>query len=131
MCDRISFGRSPIAFIWAISVHATALISKSANSEKMLYDQLSSIDKIFINMETITISQPQFDFAKLIADINQKHQPILIQETTGKAVLISEQEWNEIQETLYLQSIPGMVESIHLAAATPIEECIDLEDVDW
>ncbi len=92
---------------------------------------MSRIDKIFINMETITIDQPQFNIAKLIAEINQKHQPILLQETTGKAVLISEQEWNEIQETLYLQSIPGMVDSIHQGAVTPIEDCIEVEDIDW
>jgi len=82
-------------------------------------------------MKTITISQSQFDLAKLIAYINEKHEPILIQETTGKAVLISEQEWNEIQETLYLQSIPGMVDSIHQASATPIEDCITVEKIDW
>ncbi len=46
-------------------------------------------------------------------------------------VLISEQEWNEIQETLYLQSIPNMVESIHQEASTPIEECINIQDIDW
>jgi PHD/YefM family antitoxin component YafN of YafNO toxin-antitoxin module len=82
-------------------------------------------------METITLSQPQFDLAKVVAEINKKHQPILIQGTTGNAILISEQEWNEIQETLYLQSIPGMVESIHQAAATLIEDCIDVKDIDW
>ena len=82
-------------------------------------------------MQTIKINQPQLDFPKIIAEINQKHQPILIEESTGKVVLISEQEWNEIQETLYLQSIPNMVESIHREAATPMEECIDIEDIDW
>jgi PHD/YefM family antitoxin component YafN of YafNO toxin-antitoxin module len=46
-------------------------------------------------------------------------------------LLISEQEWNEIQETLYLQSIPGMVESIHQSAAKTIEECIDVKDINW
>jgi len=60
-----------------------------------------------------------------------KMKTILIQEKTGNAVLISEQEWNEIQETLYLQSIPNLVKSIHQEASTPIEECIDIEDIDW
>jgi PHD/YefM family antitoxin component YafN of YafNO toxin-antitoxin module len=82
-------------------------------------------------METIIINQLTFDLAQLIAKINEKQQPILIQETTGNAVLISEQEWNEIQETLYLQSIPGMVESIHQSAAMTIEECIDVNDINW
>ncbi len=82
-------------------------------------------------METIIINQSQFDLAQIIADINKKNQPIIIEETTGKAILISEQEWKEIQETLYLQSIPGMVESIHQEASTPIEDCINVEDIDW
>ena len=82
-------------------------------------------------MEKITVNQPHLNLAKVVAEINEKHQPILIQGTTGNAILISEQEWNEIQETLYLQSIPGMVESIHQAAATPIEDCIDVKDIDW
>jgi len=82
-------------------------------------------------METITMNQAQFNLAQLIADINLKHQPILIKETTGNAILISEQEWNEIQETLYIQSIAGLAESIHQKAATPIEKCLDVENIEW
>ena len=82
-------------------------------------------------MEKITVNQSQLDLSKIVAQINEKHQPIFIQGTTGNAILISEQEWNDIQETLYLQSIPGMVESIQQAAATPIEDCIDVKDIDW
>ncbi len=80
-------------------------------------------------METITVNQTQLDLAKVVAEINEKHQPILIKGSAGNAILISEQEWNAIQETLYLQSIPGMVESIHQAAATPIEDCIALRAI--
>jgi antitoxin YefM len=82
-------------------------------------------------MKTIIVDQPTFNIAQLITKINEKQQPILIQEITGNAVLISEQEWNEIEETLYLQSIPGMVESIHQSAAKTIEECIDVKDINW
>jgi antitoxin YefM len=82
-------------------------------------------------MKTIIVDQPTFNIAQLITKINEKQQPILIQETTGNAVLISEKEWNEIQETLYLQSIPGLVESIHQSAATTIEDCVDVKDIDW
>ena len=82
-------------------------------------------------METIKINESDCNFSEIIAEINQKNQPILLEETTGKAVLISEQEWNAIQETLYLQSIPNMVESLHEGASTPIEECVDVNDIDW
>jgi antitoxin YefM len=99
--------------------------------KKMFYNKLINLNKTFMIMETIMINQAQLDLPKLIADINQKHQPILIKETTGNAVLISEQEWNEIQETLYIQSISGLVESIHQAAATPLEDCISVENIEW
>jgi PHD/YefM family antitoxin component YafN of YafNO toxin-antitoxin module len=82
-------------------------------------------------MKTITLHHSKQDLVQLIAEINEKQQPIFIQEVTGNAVLISEQEWNDIQETLYLQSIPGMVESIHQESATPIEDCINIQDIDW
>ena len=47
------------------------------------------------------------------------------------AVLISESDWNAIQETIYLNSIPGMVESIKEGMDTAIEDCVPEEDVEW
>ena len=47
------------------------------------------------------------------------------------AVLISEDEWRGIQETLYLNSIPGLAESIMEAAQTPVDACVPEEDVEW
>ena len=44
--------------------------------------------------------------------------------------LISEEDWNAIQETLYLISIPGMKESILEAAKEPVEDCISLEELE-
>lgn len=81
-------------------------------------------------METISISQVNADIAKLIEKINETQQPILITGEKENAVLISETEWNAIQETLYLQSIPGMTESILDTAATPLEECVDFKNID-
>ena len=49
----------------------------------------------------------------------------------GNAVLISESDWNAIQETIYLNSIPGMVESIKEGMDTAIEDCVPEEDVEW
>ena len=47
----------------------------------------------------------------------------------GNAILISEDDWKAIQETMYLLSIPGMRESIQEGLATPIDKCRD--KVDW
>ena len=49
----------------------------------------------------------------------------------GNAVLVSESDWNAIQETVYLNSIPGMSESIQKGMDTPIEDCISEENVEW
>lgn len=64
------------------------------------------------------------DFYGLIAEANVHSEPITIINSCGKnAVLISEDTWNTIQETVYLNSVPGLVQSIHDAASEPPEEC--------
>ena len=55
----------------------------------------------------------------------------LIVSKKGNAVLISESDWNAILETIYLNSIPGMVESIKEGMDTAIEDCVPEEDVEW
>ena len=45
--------------------------------------------------------------------------------------MIFEDDWNTIQETIYLNAIPGMVESIRKGMDTPIEDCVSEEDVKW
>jgi prevent-host-death family protein len=71
---------------------------------------------------TIPISQARANIFKLVEEANKEHHPIII---TGKndAVLLSLDDWNAIQETLYLNSIPNMKESIIEGLNTPIEEC--------
>ena len=61
---------------------------------------------------------------QILSDVNNSSQPITITNNRGKnGVLISEDDWNAIQETLYLNSIPGMTESIIEAGKEPLEEC--------
>ena len=62
----------------------------------------------------------------LSAIIHQDYEnlEIIIVNDDGKnAVIVSEEEWDSIQETLYLYSIPGMVESIKAAREEPLSEC--------
>jgi len=64
-------------------------------------------------MTVINITSARNNLFKLVNDVNIGFNPITIVNNKGKnAVLISEDEWNSISETLYLYSIPGMVESI-------------------
>ncbi|MDD4188180.1 MAG: type II toxin-antitoxin system Phd/YefM family antitoxin [Bacilli bacterium] len=64
-------------------------------------------------MSIINITAARDNLFKLVNDVNIGFNPITIVNNKGKnAVLISEDEWNNISETLYLYSIPGLVESV-------------------
>lgn len=80
-------------------------------------------------MITITASQARERIYRLIDELRQSHEPIQITGKRGSAVLIAEEDWRAIQETLYLLSIPGMKESIREGMETPIEECA--KELDW
>ena len=65
-------------------------------------------------MSTINITNARQNLFQLVADVNVGFNPITIVNNKGKnAVLISEDEWKSIEETLYLSSIPGLVEYIN------------------
>ena len=65
-------------------------------------------------MSTINITNARQNLFQLVADVNIGFNPITIVNNKGKnAVLISEEEWKNIEETLYLYSIPGLVENIN------------------
>ncbi len=76
-------------------------------------------------MEVIPIDQAQNQIDNLVNQTNDNHQPILLSGSQNNAVLIAESDWKSIQETLYLYSIPGMVESIIEGGNTPLEDCVD------
>ena len=65
----------------------------------------------------------------LLHQVVESHEPIRITSKTGDAVLLAEEDWRAITETLYLLSIPGMRESIVEGMHTPPEECF--EDPGW
>jgi prevent-host-death family protein len=66
-------------------------------------------------MTTISATKARSNLYSLIDEANTSHEPIQITGKRGNAVLISEEDWRAIQETLYLQSVPGMVDSIKKA----------------
>ena len=66
---------------------------------------------------------------QLIADTSRSHQPILITGEEQNAVLLSEQDWRAVEETLYLLSIPGMRKSIRAGLKTPVKKC--LKTIRW
>ena len=60
---------------------------------------------------------------RLLDEAAAAHEPILITGPRSNAVLIGEEDWNAIQETLYLLSIPGMLESIRKGLNASVEDC--------
>ncbi|HAD03786.1 MAG: antitoxin [Desulfuromonadales bacterium GWD2_61_12] len=80
-------------------------------------------------MTTITATEARKSLYKLLDDVTESHEPIQITGKRSSAVLISEDDWRAVQETLYLHSVPGMRESIVAGMQTPVEECD--EELDW
>jgi len=80
-------------------------------------------------MTTLTASEARANLYRLIDQTAESHQPILISGKRSSAVLVSEDDWSAIQETLYLLSVPGMRESIQHERAQPLTD--GAEALDW
>lgn len=76
-------------------------------------------------MVTLTENIASKKLKKLLTDVSESHKPIKIKGKKKNAVLVSEDDWKAIKETLYLLSIPGMRESIVKGLKTPVEACSD------
>ena len=80
-------------------------------------------------MSILTASDARSNLYRLIDQTNESHEPIIISGKRNNAVLISEEDWMSIQETLFLVSIPGMKESIINGMKEPLEKSI--KKIDW
>ena len=80
-------------------------------------------------MATLNSTEARSNLYGLIAQVNESHEPVTITGKKGNAILISESDWESINETLYLLNIKGMRESIVEGMQTPIESCD--EKLDW
>ena len=80
-------------------------------------------------MSTTNATKARQNLFRLIDQVNDSHEPVLITGKNGSAVLVSESDWKAIQETLYLNSIPDLAASIREGMNTPTAE-MD-ETLDW
>ncbi len=80
-------------------------------------------------MTNITATEARRRLYKLLDEVAQSDEPVQIAGKRNSAVLISEDDWRSIQETLYLTSIPGMRESILAGMKTPEDECE--KELEW
>jgi antitoxin YefM len=74
-------------------------------------------------MTVLKASAARAKLYRLIDETAQSHEPVLISGKRRNAVLLSEEDWRSVQETLYLLSIPGMRESIVEGLKTPVSKC--------
>ncbi len=80
-------------------------------------------------MTNMTVTEARKRLYKLLDEVAQSHEPVQIAGKRNSAVLVCEEDWRAIQETLFLTSIPGMRESIQAGMDTPVDECD--EELDW
>ena len=80
-------------------------------------------------MKSQSASNARANLFRLVDEVSAEHQPILITGKRSNAVLVGEDDWNSIQETLYLLNVPGMRESILQGMNTPAEELS--RELDW
>ena len=80
-------------------------------------------------MPTLTTSEARANLYRLIDQTAESHEPILITGKRGSAVLLAEEDWKAIQETLFLLSVPGMRESLKEGMAEPLAQ--SAQQLDW
>ena len=80
-------------------------------------------------MTSITATEARKRLYALVDQVQESHEPVEITGKRSSAVLVGEDDWRAIQETLYLVSIPGMRDSIMEGMATPIDELPD--ELQW
>ena len=80
-------------------------------------------------MRTINVTKARANLYKLLNEAAESHEPIQITGKKSNAILISEEDWNSVQESLFLLSIPGMRESIIEGLHADIET--DTRELDW
>ena len=76
-----------------------------------------------MEMASIKATDARAKIYRLIDEVNETHEPLVITGKRANAVLISEEDWMAVQETLHLLSIPGMRESIREGMDSPVDEC--------
>jgi prevent-host-death family protein len=73
-------------------------------------------------MTSLTATEARKILYRLLDEVSESHEPVQITGKRGNAVLVGEDDWRAVQETLHLLSIPGMRESIREGMATPVDE---------
>lgn len=79
--------------------------------------------------KVMSVSQVRSDIYNIMDETSQTHEPILITGKRNNVVMLSQEDWNAIEETLFLNNIPNMVSSIQESMNAPDSEFSDT--VEW
>jgi antitoxin YefM len=77
----------------------------------------------------MSVSQVRKDIYNVMDETAQTHEPILITGKRNNVVMLSQEDWNAIEETLYLNSIPNMASSIQ--DSMNVDDSEFSEDIEW
>ena len=80
-------------------------------------------------MTAVSATSARANLYRLIDQVNEESEPMIITGQRGNAVLVGEDDWRAVQESLFLASIPGMTESIRAARSEGIRA--GSEELDW
>lgn len=80
-------------------------------------------------MSSVTATEARSNLYRLMDETANSHEPVLISGKRNNAVLLSEEDWTAIQETLFLLSVPSMRESIREGMDTSADDCD--KELDW
>ena len=80
-------------------------------------------------MTAVSVTTARAKLYRLIDQVNEESEPLTITGQRGNAVLVGEDDWRAIQETLFLANVPGLTESIRKARAEGLDE--GSEELDW
>jgi antitoxin YefM len=76
-----------------------------------------------VGMTTLSVSEARKRLYTLVDEVKETHEPVQIVGKRSSAILVADEDWRAIQETLYLISIPGMRESIQEGLVCTLEDC--------
>lgn len=80
-------------------------------------------------MTAFTASEARANLYRLIDQVAESHEPVVISGKRANAILLSAEDWSAIQETLHLLAVPGMRESVKTGMAEPVESCSS--ELEW
>ena len=82
-------------------------------------------------MTTLNATEARSKLYSLIDETAETHKPITITGKRSNAILMSEEDWNAISETMHLLSIPGMRDDIREGMNEDPADCVSEQELDW